>query len=376
MGDPASSLRLPSFVRPSDRSARPRTRTSSVIGGLAVMVVIVAGVVLTFAYTGGWLTPEALTPPRFIDTFQKINGVYPGFRRNHAKGVCVSGYFDSSGAAARLSIAAVFQPGRVPVVGRFALAGGLPFAADTPQTVRSLALRFALPDGEEWRTGMVNIPVFPAATPAVFRDQLVAMAPDPTTGSPEPTKVQTFLTQNPGSARAIASIRAQKFASGFENSSYNALNAFEFTDAAGNATPVRWSVVPLQPFVEAAPQAPPDAPNYLFDALIAGIHEQPLRWRLLVTIGQQGDPTNDATIAWPAEREQVDAGTLTLDRIESEDTSPVRTMNFDPLVLPDGITASDDPLLSARSATYSVSFTRRVGETASPSAVSPQEVAR
>ena len=41
----------------------------------------------------------------------------------------------------------------------------------------------------------------------------------------------------------------------------------------------------------------------------------------------------------------------------------------DPLVLPTGIAASDDPLLSARSATYSQSFTRRAGEAKPPSAV-------
>jgi catalase len=38
-------------------------------------------------------------------------------------------------------------------------------------------------------------------------------------------------------------------------------------------------------------------------------------------------------------------------------------------VLPSGIAPSDDPLLSARSAAYSESFTRREGETKSPSAV-------
>jgi catalase len=106
------------------------------------------------------------------------------------------------------------------------------------------------------------------------------------------------------------------------------------------------------------------------------VHAHPLQWRLVLTIGQPGDPTSDATIAWPAEREKIDAGTLTIDRIESEDTSPVRTINFDPLVLPDGISGSDDPLLSARSAAYSVSFTRRVGEHASPSAVSTAAIGR
>ena len=69
-------------------------------------------------------------------------------------------------------------------------------------------------------------------------------------------------------------------------------------------------------------------------------------------------------------------GTLTIDRVESDDTSPARDINFDPLLLPNGIAASADPLLSARSAVYSQSFTRREGEAKEPSAVSPAETAR
>ncbi len=78
--------------------------------------------------------------------------------------------------------AQVFRPGHVPIAGRFALAGGQPYAADTPQTVRSLAILFKLPGGEEWRTGMVNIPVFVVNTPEDFHDFLVVTSPDPQTG--------------------------------------------------------------------------------------------------------------------------------------------------------------------------------------------------
>src|SRR5262249_57139497 len=116
------------------------------------------------------------------------------------------------------------------------------------------------------------------------------------------------------------------------------------------------------------------AKDLLFDALIAQIHRQPLQWRLIVIIGQPGDPTNDATIPWPAEREQVDVGTLTLDRVESDDTSAARDINFDPLVLPAGIAPSDDPLLSARSAVYSQSHTRRAAERKHPSAITPAHI--
>ena len=112
----------------------------------------------------------------------------------------------------------------------------------------------------------------------------------------------------------------------------------------------------------------------MFDALITSILQHPLQWHLIITIGKPGDPTNDATVAWPDGREQVDVGTLTLDHIESEETSLARDINFDPLVLPSGMAPSDDPLLSARSAIYSQSFTRRAGEAKTPSAISAAEV--
>jgi catalase len=113
--------------------------------------------------------------------------------------------------------------------------------------------------------------------------------------------------------------------------------------------------------------------NYLFDALIASIHRQPLQWHLVVTVGQPGDPANDATIPWPPDRQQINLGTLTIDHVESEDDSPARDINFDPLILPNGISGSDDPILSTRSAAYSQSFTRREGERKEPSAVSTAE---
>lgn len=62
--------------------------------------------------------------------------------------------------------------------------------------------------------------------------------------------------------------------------------------------------------------------------------------------------------------------------IESEDTSPTRDINFDPLVLPNGIGPFDDPLLSARSASYAQSFTRRESERKLPNATPTAEVKR
>ncbi|HEX4334305.1 MAG TPA: catalase family peroxidase [Polyangiaceae bacterium] len=331
---------------------------------------------LSFLYVGGWFSPHALTPSRFVDTFEQVNGMHPGFRRNHAKGVGVSGTFESNGQGASLSKAVVFERGRIPVIGRFALAGGMPYAADAVKAVRSLALEFRLPDGEEWRTGMNAIPVFAVRTPDAFRDQLVAMAQAPGKNGPDPSKVSAFLARYPETARAIGKIKAYPSAPGFAQSRYNSLNAFVLVASDGRRTPVRWSMVP-EP--EAASSALPSSSsetgaNFLFDALAARIHRAPPKWHLVLTLGAPNDPTSDATVEWPAERRTVDVGTLTLDDVESEETSSARTVNFDPLVLPAGIEGSDDPLLSARSAAYSVSFRRRVAEPAASSAVTPADV--
>jgi catalase len=342
--------------------------------------IAVLGVGSAFLYLGGWFNPEALTPARFADGFERVDGLHSGFRLNHAKGVCVSGSFESNGGGTRLSKAVVFKAGHVPIIGRFSLGGGNPDVADGPEMVRGLGLLFKLPDGEEWRTAMINAPVFPVNTPQAFYDRLLAAQPDPRTGKPDPEKIAAFLASHPETVQATKIIQNHPASSGFENSTFYSLNAFWFMDASGKSTPVRWSLAPMQPFAPAdttplntTGPAGPDK-NYLFDALIAGILHQSPQWRLIITIGQTNDPTNDATIPWPDAREQVDVGTLTLDQVESEETSTCRDINFDPLVLPEGMAPSDDPLLSARSAVYSQSFTRRAGEKKSPSAVVPSEV--
>jgi catalase len=335
-----------------------------------VIGVAVAAVVCAFAYVGGRLSPQRLGPARVIDAFEAVAGSHPGFRRNHAKGLCVSGYFDSNGAGTQYSTAVVFAAGRVPVIGRFALAGGQPFQSDTPVSVRSLALLFRLRDGEEWRTGMNAIPVFPLNTPQAFYEQLRASRPEAVTGKPDPARMAAFLNAHPETARALKIIASQVNSSGFANSRFNSLDAFRLVAASGAVTNVRWAMVPNQPFAaDDAADSAPRSKNYLFEDLITELQRQPLQWDLMISIAQAGDPTNDATVPWPVDRPQVDVGTLTIEHAQGEDNGACRDINFDPLVLPAGIEPSDDPLLSARSAAYSNSFTRRAGERQSPSAV-------
>jgi catalase len=259
----------------------------------------------------------------------------------------------------------------VPVIGRFSLGGGDPHTADELSTVRGLGLQFSLP-GEQWRTAMIDLPVFPFKDPQAFYDNLVASRRNPNTHQPYPAKAGAFLASHPETARALAIIKSHAPSSGFDNTAYYGLNAFRFVNADGASTYVRWTLVPVQPY-EAGTRASQDK-NFLFDGLIASIQQHPLQWHLVMTVAQPGDPTDNATIQWPEGREQVEVGTLTLDSVESEEISPARDINFDPLVLPAGMAPSNDPLLSARSGIYSQSFTRRAGETKEPSEITPSEV--
>ena len=187
-------------------------------GRLAGTAIVVLGVAGAFLYLGGWFNPEALTPARFADGFERVDGIYSGFRLNHAKGVCVSGSFESNGQGTRLSKAVVFKAGRVPIIGRFSLAGGNPYVADEPEMVRGLGLLFKLPDGEEWRTAMINTPVFGVNTPQAFYDRLLAAQPDPKTGKPDPEKMAAFLASHPETVQATKIIQSHPASSGFENS--------------------------------------------------------------------------------------------------------------------------------------------------------------
>ena len=156
----------------------------------------------------------------------------------------MSGFFESNGNGVRLSQAVVFRPGRVPVIGRFSFGGGQPYAADTPNAVRGLGLEFSLPNGELWRTAMVNLPVFPVRTPEAFYEQMLASKPDPGTGKPDPAKMEAFLARHPETAQALTIIKGEPASSGFDNSTFHSLNAFRFINAAGDSVPVRWILTP------------------------------------------------------------------------------------------------------------------------------------
>jgi len=332
-------------------------------GSWALIAAVIAIVVAAFGYVGGWLAPHRLTPAKLVNQLQDNAGTFAGYRRNHAKGVCVSGYFDSNGQAQPYSDAQVFAPGRTPVVGRFAIPGGNPYAPDSSVPIRSMALRFTQANGQQWRTGMNSMPVFPVATPQAFYEQLQAQQPDPVTGKPDPAKVAAFFASHPETAAFRAWAKTAKPSASFATESYWSLNAFVLVDAQGKRQPVRWRMAADAADAGDGAGKAGDA-NYLAADLAERLTHGPLRWQLQITLANPGDPTNDATKAWPDDRRTIDAGTLVIEATTPQASGACRDINYDPLVLPAGITASDDPLLPARSAAYADSYLRRTSEEA------------
>ncbi|MCP2084554.1 UNVERIFIED_ORG: catalase [Paraburkholderia sediminicola] len=346
-----------------------RPQPSWLVLRYALIVIVIAAIAGAFAWTADWIqwpgSGPALTPARMIDAFEDSMGRHAGFRRNHAKGVCVRGYFDSNGNGAALSRAQVFERGRTPVIGRLSAPGGNPAQDDVNTSVRSFALLFSLRNGEQWRTAMNSVPVFQVATPQALYEQLVALRPDARTGQPDPAKLSAFFSQHPETAAFREWIDTHPPSSAFYNASYFGIDAFRFVDANGNTRFVRWSVVPDTPYAASNERTNPARdPDFLAHDLDLRLQTGPVSWHLMLTPAGLGDPVDDATRAWPPERElhRVDAGTIVIERAESQIDGACRDINFDPLILPDGIAPSDDPLLAARSAAYAVSFERRTRE--------------
>ena len=61
------------------------------------------------------LADDAPLPTQIVDLANKVDGVHPGFRAFHAKGVVVEGTFKASPEAARLSRAVLFNGSTIRV---------------------------------------------------------------------------------------------------------------------------------------------------------------------------------------------------------------------------------------------------------------------
>jgi catalase len=329
----------------------------STFGSLLLIAVFIGCSAAAFAFTAGWFSPSRLTPDRLVDQFAPSGNEPLGHRRNHAKGICFTGLFDANGAGSALSSAQVFVRGQYPALGRFNLATADPNAPDATVRVRGMGLRITAPDGQEWRTAMIDAPVFPVSTPQAFYELLVASA------SKDPDAMKNFAAAHPEITAFGAWAKSAPWTASYADVRFNSLNSFVFTNGSGADSTVRWSLLPT---AQVATVSPDDltkrGPDFLEQEIVERVRGGPLRWTMTVSVANPGDPTADPSKAWPEDRKTVEVGTLIVQQIEAESDGPCRDINFDPTVLPAGMRTSDDPFPAARSSAYAKSYDRRTAE--------------
>ena len=322
-----------------------------------ILAIVLASAFCAFSVSA----QQAPSADQVVDALEKISGVYPGERRNHIIGVCVSGSFVGSKDVQAYTRSALFSGAVIPVVGRFSLAGGNPKAPDSAKSPRGLALQFRLPSNAVHHFAMLNVPVFGAATPQTFYDALVSNMADPATGKPDPEKQKQFRETHPD-AKPLGEFMAKNNPPvSYANSDFFSVHTFKFMNAANQTNLVRWQFVPedgVKRLTDAELTTMPA--RFLDEDLIAKTKKGPVRWTMMLTIGEATDEQNNPTVYWPTERRTIQAGVLTLTAAVPQKGAECEKINFDPLVMSDGIAPTADPILLFRSPAYAASFAKRV----------------
>ena len=297
-----------------------------------------------------------------VDGMNDISGVHSGFRAAHAKGVVFKGTFSPTAEAAKLCRAPHFQGDAVECTVRFSNGGGDPTAPDADRRDgKGLAVKFHLPDGEATDLVFVSIPVFLVRDEQSFLEFVRARKPDPETGEIDMEKIGAYLAEHPETAAALQIVLpALVPPRSYATTAFNSLHAFRLTNADGEGRWVRYRWVPEAGEDQLSEEEIDSAANdYLQEEIVERIAAGPVAFELVARLAEDGDPLEDPTLPWPEERETVTLGRLEV--TESID-EPVPLIN-DPNNLCDGIEASDDRILAARSHAYSVSIDRRLAAT-------------
>lgn len=302
-----------------------------------------------------------VTPDQAVSALESTFGVHAGERRNHTKGTCAAGEFVGSPRASAYTRSALFSGKPIPVVARFSMPGGNPKVSDAAKVPRGMALEFRLPDGGRQHMTMLNTPMFGAASPQTFLDDIVAKKPDPVTGKPDPEKIKAFRASHPDSVAQAEFLARNNPPISWANSSYFGIHTFRFVNRENRTTLVRWRFVPQDGEKRMSDAELKSSPSdFLEQKLIERTRRGPVRWDMVLTIGAKGDPEGDPTLLWPNNRKEVKIGTLTISSATPQKGAECEKINFDPLVMADGIQPTNDPVLLFRSPAYAISFGKRM----------------
>lgn len=303
-----------------------------------------------------------ITADQAVSALEATFGVHSGARRNHSKGTCAAGEFVGSPEANVYTRSQLFSGKPLAVIARFSLPGGNSTAPDFAKTPRGMALEIRLTDGSLQHMTMLNTPMFGAASPQTFFDDIVAKKPDPVTGKPDPEKIKAFKASHPDSLPQAEFLAKNNPPINWANSSYFGIHTFKFVNLENKTTLVRWRFVPQDGERRMSDdELKSSSSNFLEAKLIERTKSGPVRWDMMLTIGVPGDPENNPTLLWPNDRKEVKIGTLTIFSATPQKGAECEKINFDPLVMADGIEPTNDSVLLFRSLAYAISFSKRLG---------------
>ena len=294
-----------------------------------------------------------------LQKFDTLFGVHPGFRPAHAKGTMLNGSFTPTAEAAALSKAPHLNRPATPVSVRFSNSTGIPVIPDNDPNAdpRGCAVRFHL--AERVHTDIVahSTNGFPARTGQDFLEFLTAIAATDLTRFPG-SPLEKYLGTHPA---ALAFVQTPKPPpSSFARETYFGLTAVRFISQDGVSRYGRYRILPEagNEHLDAAAVAA-RGPNYLFDELEQRVAKEPVKFRVVAQLAEDGDTVNDVTVQWPDSRKLLELGTLSFTAPVLDEAHEQKQIIFDPIPRVDGIDASDDPLLELRAAVYLLSGRRR-----------------
>ena len=310
----------------------------------------------------------------------------PGLRPVHTIGVGVDGYFMASDVARTYCIAEHFKGQRIKVSVRFSNGIGSPFQHDGWGDVRGMATRFHLPDGTA--TDLIATTLgeffvrnvedfFEFAKVAKLEpygrrspwlkiwDMLQLKLPPPRDPYPNETENVNAGALRYANGHRFAQLGVVQAAVigapvSYARASYHAVHTFIVTDPNGVRRPVRFSWQPVAGVRNTDTKVVP-RDKYLREELEDRLQRWPAQFMLMMTIGEAGDALDDPTQPWPAMRNRVVMGTLTLIKVAEDQAADGERISFNPCRLSPGIEASGDPILKARKGAYEVSREMRGG---------------
>ena len=284
-------------------------------------------------------------------------GVHAGQRAAHAKGLMCAGTFAPTPEAAKLTRAPHANRASTPVLVRFSDGTGVPNIPDNNPLAgpRGMAVRFELGDHRHTDIIAHAFDGFPVRTGEEFLELLRGAA---AAAGGNPQAIGAFMATHPA-ARKFAEA-PKPIPASFLRDNYFAVNAFKFVNAQ-HAT--RFGRFRLRPDAGVehltAEAAAAKSPNFLVDEVAASLARKPATFGLFVQLADAGDNVTDATAPWPASRQEVRLGTITLTQRVDDQSPDRRRVIFDPDPRIDGIEPSGDPLTDIRSDVYLLSGRRR-----------------